>query len=73
LRLDPTNAGARNNLAQSLLDLGCPVRAREQLAPLKIEELPPALRESVLDTRRHIDAAATANPVSEASRCKAQP
>jgi len=69
LRLAPGNVGARNNLAQSLLDLGCPTRAREQLAPVKIDDLTPALRDAVLDTRRHIEAAASASPVSDASRC----
>ena len=72
VRLDPGNAGARNNLAQSLLDLGCPARAREQLAPVSIDGLTPALRAAVLDTRRHIEAAA-ANPVSDPSRCSPQP
>jgi Flp pilus assembly protein TadD len=69
VRLDPDNAGARNNLAQSLLDLGCPATAREQLAPVNIEVLAPSLREAVLDTRRHIEAAAGATPVSDPSRC----
>jgi len=73
LRLDAADVGARNNLAQSLLDLGCPAHAREQLAAVKIDELPPPLREAVLDTRRHIEAAATANPVSDASRCAPRP
>ena len=73
LRLDPDNAGARNNLAQSLLDLGCPARAREQLAPVNIDALAPPLRDAVLDTRRHIDAAVAASPVSDPSRCAPQP
>jgi tetratricopeptide (TPR) repeat protein len=68
VRLDPDNAGARNNLAQSLLDLGCPAKAREQLAPVNVDVLAPPLRDAVLDTRRHIDAA-SATPVSDASRC----
>jgi Flp pilus assembly protein TadD len=72
VRLDPANAGARNNLAQSLLDLGCPARAREQLAPVKIDALVSPLREAVLDTRRHIDAAMDATPVVDASRCPPQ-
>ena len=72
VRLDPDNTGAGNNLAQSLLDLGCPGRAREQLATVNTDALEPALRAAVLDTRRHIDAAAT-NPVSDPSRCSPQP
>lgn len=69
LRLDPGNIGARNNLAQSLLDLGCPAQAREQLAPVNVDGLASPLRESVLDTRQHIEAAVAASPVSEPSRC----
>ena len=72
VRLDPANIGARNNLAQSLLELGCPVRARDQLAPVKIDALASPMREAVLDTRRNIDAAAAATPVSDASRCSPQ-
>jgi tetratricopeptide (TPR) repeat protein len=73
VRLDPENAGARNNLAQSLLDLGCPARAREQLAPVEIDALASPLREAVLDTRRHIDAAVSASPVIDESRCSPPP
>jgi tetratricopeptide (TPR) repeat protein len=76
LRLDPDNAGARNNLAQSLLDLGCPAHAREQLAPVNVAALAPPLRDAVVDTRRHIDAAIAAipaSPVSDPSRCAPQP
>ena len=73
LRLDPGNAGARNNLAQSLLDLGCPAQAREQLTAMNPDALPPALRAAFEDTRRDIEAAASASPVSDASRCAPQP
>jgi tetratricopeptide (TPR) repeat protein len=73
LRLDPDNVGARNNLAQSLLDLGCPAHAREQLAPVNVDILASPLKEAVLDTRRQADAAVTASPVSDASRCVPQP
>jgi tetratricopeptide (TPR) repeat protein len=72
VRLDPDNTGARNNLAQALLDLGCPGRAREELVPVSIDGLASALRAAVLDTRRHIEAAA-ASPVSDPSRCSPQP
>jgi tetratricopeptide (TPR) repeat protein len=72
LQLDAGNVGARNNLAQSLLDLGCPAHAREQLAPVKIDELSPPLRDAVLDTRRHIEAMEAATPVGDASRCAPQ-
>ena len=73
VRLDPSNAGARNNLAQSLLDLGCPAQAREQLTAMNPDALPPALRAAFEDTRRHIEAAESASPVSDASRCAARP
>jgi tetratricopeptide (TPR) repeat protein len=73
LRLDPDNAGARNNLAQSLLDLGCPAHALEQLAPVSVDALAAPLRDAVLDTRRHIEAAAIARPVSDPIRCTPQP
>jgi tetratricopeptide (TPR) repeat protein len=69
LRLDAGNAGARNNLAQSLLDLGCPVRAREQLAIVDIEGLASPLKEAVLDTRRQVGAALADGPVSDPIRC----
>ena len=72
LRLQPENAGARNNLAQSLLDLGCPAQAREQLAHVNVDVLAPPLRDAMLDTRRHAEAAA-ATPVSDPSRCPPQP
>jgi len=73
VRLDPDNIGARNNLAQSLLDLGCPARAREQLAPVKVDALTSPLREAVLDTRQHIATAVKGSPVSDPSRCAPQP
>jgi tetratricopeptide (TPR) repeat protein len=72
VRLDPENAGARNNLAQSLLDIGCPAHAREQLAAVKIDSLASPMREAVLDTRRHIDAVLSTSPVVDASRCSPQ-
>jgi tetratricopeptide (TPR) repeat protein len=55
--LDPANAGARNNLAQTLLDLGCPNRARELLAEVNVDALQPPLRAAVLDTLRLVQAA----------------
>ena len=57
LRVDASNAGARNNLAQTLLEQGCPRRAREQLAAIDVATLQSPLREAVLDTRLHVDAA----------------
>ena len=72
LRLDPGNLGARNNLAQSLLDLGCPRLAREKLAAVNIDAVASPLKDALLDTRQHAEAAAAASPVSDASRCVAQ-
>jgi tetratricopeptide (TPR) repeat protein len=59
LRLDPALAGARNNLAMTLLDLGCPHEARETLAPLDPASLQGPLAEAVRDTRAQIEARAT--------------
>jgi hypothetical protein len=72
VRVDGTNVGARNNLAMTLLDLGCPNRARQQLDPVNDTDLQSPLREAVLDTRERLaanlntarsrDAAACAEP-----------
>ena len=59
LALDPAQIGARNNLAQALVELRCPHRARAQLAAIDVNVLPSPLREAVLDTRRQADAAAS--------------
>jgi tetratricopeptide (TPR) repeat protein len=71
LRLDATQIGARNNLAQTLLDLRCPRRARELLSAVDAEALAPALRAAVLDTRRQ--AQSTADHEPDAERCAAIP
>ena len=59
LALDAAQIGARNNLAQTLVDLHCPHRAREQLAAVDVDSLPPPLRDAILDTRRLAEAAAS--------------
>jgi Tfp pilus assembly protein PilF len=69
LRIDPNNLGARNNLAQSLLDLGCPARALELLRAVKFDAPASPLEAAVLDTRKHVEAALTSTPVVEPSRC----
>lgn len=69
LRLDPSQTGARNNLAQTLLDLGCPAAAREHLSAVDISALRSPMREAVLDTL------ATANAdtrTADAASCPAQ-
>jgi hypothetical protein len=54
LRLDPSQIGARNNLAQALLDLKCPGAARAQLAAIDLATLGDGpVREAVLDTMEH--------------------
>ena len=72
LRIDPGNVGARNNLAQSLLDLGCPTRALEQLRAVNTDALASPLKEAVLDTRKHIELAKPSTLVGEPSRCTSQ-
>lgn len=67
LRLDATQVGARNNLAQTLLDLRCPRRARELLEGVDAEALPPALRAAVTDTRRQAQTATAQGP--DAAHC----
>jgi tetratricopeptide (TPR) repeat protein len=62
LRLDGTQAGARNNLAQTLLDLRCPHRAAALLADLDTSGLQPVLREAVANTQSHVRAAAAIGP-----------
>ncbi len=57
LALDVTQTGARNNLAQTLIDLGCPQRALTQLSGVAVNDLQSPLREAVLDTRRNAEAA----------------
>jgi tetratricopeptide (TPR) repeat protein len=57
LRLDSSQAGARNNLAQTYLDLHCARRARELLEPLDVDSLTPPLRAAVRDTLRAAQAA----------------
>jgi tetratricopeptide (TPR) repeat protein len=57
VRLDAENAGARNNLAMTLIELGCPAQAQGQLESLDVDRLPPPLRAAVLDTRQRLHAA----------------
>jgi hypothetical protein len=57
LELDATLTGARNNLAQTWLDMHCATRARELLGPIDVKALSPALRDAVRDTARAVEAA----------------
>jgi tetratricopeptide (TPR) repeat protein len=65
LALDPGQTAARNNLAQTLLDLRCPHRAQEQLSRIPAAELRSPLKEAVLDTLQKIQAAAAVSADSE--------
>jgi tetratricopeptide (TPR) repeat protein len=58
IALDPGQTAARNNLAQTLLDLRCPHRAQEQLNRIRIDDLRPPLKEAVLDTLENARVAA---------------
>lgn len=69
VRVDGSNAGARNNLAQTLLDLGCPRSAREQIQAIDPATLQSPLREAVMDTRQHVDAAAQTSSGADPAAC----
>jgi hypothetical protein len=56
LTLDSTQEGARNNLAMTLLDMGCAQAARTQVDRISADNLTGELAESVADTRRQIEA-----------------
>jgi tetratricopeptide (TPR) repeat protein len=70
LRIDGKNAGARNNFAMTLLELGCPVRARDQLAQIDAGTLPATLRGAVEDTRHRVDVAAEALAGGDPATCQ---
>jgi tetratricopeptide (TPR) repeat protein len=69
LHIDATQAGARNNLAQTLLDLGCPHLAREQLQRIDLRALESPLREAIADTRAAVELADSRNPRHDAASC----
>lgn len=71
VEMDGAQAGARNNLAQTLLDLGCPLRAREHLQAIDFAALDSPLREAVQDTRQRVDLAAEASTGSDPPSCRA--
>lgn len=62
LKLDPAQAGARNNLAQTLVDLHCPLRALAWFEGVDLDTLPAPLRSASQDTLRGAQAAAAARP-----------
>lgn len=53
--IDANLAGARNNLAQTWLDLRCPAAAQEALQGIDDTSLNPTLRAAVDDTRAQLD------------------
>jgi tetratricopeptide (TPR) repeat protein len=69
LRRDANQAGARNNLAQTLLDLGCPTSALQQVERIDSRALKSPLREAVADTRALVEQAATKDPGKESAAC----
>jgi tetratricopeptide (TPR) repeat protein len=71
LEIDASQAGARNNLAQTLLDLGCPRRALGLLEGLEPNAWPAPLRAAADDTRRA--AQARAGVIADAATCPTIP
>jgi predicted Zn-dependent protease len=71
LRLEASNVGARNNFAMTLLELGCPLRARETLRQIDFTTRPPALRAAVQDTHQRVDLAAEALAGADPPACSA--
>lgn len=61
LQLDPSQAGARNNLAQSLVDLRCPHRALALFEGHDVDSLPAPLRDASKETLRAAQVAAAVN------------
>jgi hypothetical protein len=60
LNLDGAHTAARNNLAMTLLDLGCPHAARAEMERISGTDLGGELAESITDTRKQIDAKSSA-------------
>jgi tetratricopeptide (TPR) repeat protein len=58
LKLDSTQPGARNNLAMTLLDLGCPQAASAEIGLIQSTGLSAGLAETIADTRKQIAAKA---------------
>lgn len=57
LQRDGSQIGARNNLAMTLLELGCPLRAKTELDHIDPTKLPAALKSAVEDTRQRVEIA----------------
>lgn len=59
LNIDGTQAAARNNLAMTLLEMGCTAEAKQQISQIDAAKLAGRLKEEVADTLRQIDAGAS--------------
>jgi len=70
LRADGKQVGARNNLAQALLDMGCPRTAREQLLRIDLRALRSPLLDAVIDTRANVEAAAQSSSGADPPACE---
>jgi len=57
LQIDATQAGARNNLAMTLLEMGCVAEARREIDAIDASSLDSRMRDEVADTRKQIDGA----------------
>lgn len=57
LQMDDSQAAARNNLAMTLLQLGCIAEARRQIGGIDVTTLDAALRADIADSKRQIEAA----------------
>ena len=55
VQMDATQVGARNNLAMTLLELGCVAEARRQVDAIDSTTLDTRMRDEIADTRRQID------------------
>ncbi len=65
LQIDSAQSGARNNLAMTLLDLGCPQAAKAEIERISAAQPSGGLAEAVADTRKQIEAhAGTADKAS---------
>ena len=71
LQLDSAQAGARNNLAQTLVDLRCPHRALAMFEGRDLDGLPAPLRDASKETLRGAQAAAAVT--ADAATCESFP
>jgi tetratricopeptide (TPR) repeat protein len=70
LQIDGAQTGAQNNLAMTLLDLGCPQAAMAEIGRIDATQLSGGMAEDVADTRRQIAAKAG---TQDLPACSVQP